>query len=1228
MSRQRKSKRRSKRAGTGGLQRLLIFLGLVLLTVAVWIGLGFLPIVSRALVLGLQIGAAVLILGTGSLFLFLNWRRRRKAAAAIEEEILLDPGADEAEEVSARMRQALDKLKKSQGLASLYDLPWYVIIGPPGAGKTTALRNSGIEFVGASDDEAVRGFGGTRNCDWWFGEEAILIDTAGRYTSQDSDTEVDRAGWRAFLQKLKQTRPKQPINGVILAMSIDTIMSADEHGIAAHADTIRRRLSEIRETLKIDFPVYVLFTKADKIYGFREFVSRFREGRRRSVWGTTFQSTARSPEMHKTADQEFDALVERLSSEIVDRLDEEADLSARIAIFSLAGQMAGMKTQILEFLRRVFKESQHSQNAILRGFYFASGTQEGTAIDQVLGEMATAGSSHLRIEAGRSGRGASFFLHDLLRDVIFAERDWVSYDQRAIRWSTGLRAVGLSLVIVVGLTSLAYVAWTSWNTRSMFSASDARAGEYLDDGFQAALEQPVTDPSLDQILNRLDLLRGLPLGTDPRVAETGRWWRGFVLFDPREQVRSSSGNAYAEALEVLLRPRLMMLVERDLYDAMQRQDTSDVYSALKTYILLDPDEAPTEDDAHLLGWFTTYLQRNRELSDLRVGQDTSPADRLLVHFQALLQGSGEGLEGQDYVDARPEVIRVARAFFGTRSLTEIAFAVIQSRADTFSADPEFELRDFVLSSEVDLEAAERVFRTRSGAPLSDVRVDWLYTVEGFTRFFIAMIDVTKTSLREDSWVLGESRSLETLNAEINRLDETLYPEYRRNFSAAWAEALGDLEMNTLRNPPNYVALQAAGSLTQSPIRDLVRAVTEHTRLSPEDSAEADGDGEGGALGAAQQALNSSPLGGVAGAFARFGAREFVLGTSGTPRRILDEIGRGSGGRVTRGTSPAEQDVSPSARTILEIETDFEDWHRLWISPDNAEPRINAVLSILTAIRLELALSSDADISELLFDFADFIRVLPEPLQGMMIEAEREFREGVRNELIARMNRALTSDVYSFCSRTTNSFPFVRTSAGISMADFSSLFGQNGRFNTYFRTYLADHVILEADGYVPDPRSAISAELSRGTLDAFTRALRITEAFFGNSDTPRVPLNIQRVRASDRIENLTLYMEGGNHDLNSTRPVVIDWVGAVDVTTLSANVRRGVGATPASVPSPPSQWSVMRFINAARSRSVSGNSLTLTYDLGGEEVVIRLTTGGRNPFNLRELDRFPCPLSVD
>jgi len=161
---------------------------------------------------------AVVVLVWG-VFALLRVLKARKASDEIAEELSApSPGDVEAEALSGRMRTALAGLKSAGGNRRdyLYSRPWYVIIGPPGAGKTTALLNSGIRFP--FSDAAMKGAGGTRNLDFWFADEAVLVDTAGRYTTHTSDAAVDQKGWESFLGLLRRTRPLQPINGVFSSL--------------------------------------------------------------------------------------------------------------------------------------------------------------------------------------------------------------------------------------------------------------------------------------------------------------------------------------------------------------------------------------------------------------------------------------------------------------------------------------------------------------------------------------------------------------------------------------------------------------------------------------------------------------------------------------------------------------------------------------------------------------------------------------------------------------------------------------------------------------------------------------------------------------------------------------------------------------------------------------------------------------------------------------------------
>ena len=174
--------------------------------------------------------------------------------------------------------------------SSLYDLPWYVFIGAPGSGKTTALINSGLKFpleqrVGKG---AVRGVGGTRNCDWWFTDEAVFLDTAGRYTTQDSDAASDSEGWKEFLALLSKYRKRRPVNGVVLTISAQDLMTLGRRRPGSQRRGGAPSVERATRELHIQLPVYVMVTKCDMVAGFTEYFDDLTQEGRAQVWGVTF----------------------------------------------------------------------------------------------------------------------------------------------------------------------------------------------------------------------------------------------------------------------------------------------------------------------------------------------------------------------------------------------------------------------------------------------------------------------------------------------------------------------------------------------------------------------------------------------------------------------------------------------------------------------------------------------------------------------------------------------------------------------------------------------------------------------------------------------------------------------------------------------------------------------------------------------------------------------------
>ncbi|HEX6003108.1 MAG TPA: type VI secretion system membrane subunit TssM, partial [Burkholderiales bacterium] len=260
-------------------------------------------------------------------------------------------GAEEVVELRKRFRAAVGILKNARlggtqtgmfarlGGQYVYQLPWYIFAGSPGSGKTTALINSGLQFPLAEQfgKAAIRGVGGTRNCDWWFTNEAVLIDTAGRYTTQDSNDVADKAEWEGFLKLLRQFRPQQPINGVLLTVSVAELLSQSASERQLHVSVLKQRLEELRGALGIQFPVYVLVTKIDLLAGFTDYFDTLTREERAQVWGFTFPyapESAAALDFATAFRTEFESLTRRLYDAIPELLLHKRDLQARALAYA------------------------------------------------------------------------------------------------------------------------------------------------------------------------------------------------------------------------------------------------------------------------------------------------------------------------------------------------------------------------------------------------------------------------------------------------------------------------------------------------------------------------------------------------------------------------------------------------------------------------------------------------------------------------------------------------------------------------------------------------------------------------------------------------------------------------------------------------------------------------------------------------------------------------------
>src|SRR5215469_11796961 len=486
-----------------GSRWFLSFIGVALLSALVWLFGPFLSFLEDRLTRVVVIAVMLLIWGGVNFWLD---RRRKKNETDLVEGVTAaqaDPTAAASAEEAAAMRDrlttALTLLKKASGSRGyLYEQPWYVIIGPPGAVKTTALLNADLSFPLAAEmgQSAVAGVGGTRMCDWWFTESAVLIATAGRYTTQDSDTAVDKAGWLAFLGLLKRTRARQPLNGVLVAIALSDIAAAPAAERLAHARAIRRRVKELYDQLGVRVPVYAVFTKADLIAGFTEFYDDLDRERRGQVWGVTFPLNKTEAGTAALFGAEFNLLVERLNQRLLDRLQTERSPDRRTLIAGFPAQVSSLAAPLGEFLTEAFGGSRLDPAPVLRGVYLTSGTQDGTPIDRLTGAMARSfGIDAQRVQSLRAEQGRSYFLERLLKEVVFGEAMMVARDPAQVKRNLFVRAGAAAIALLVALGGAAALIQTQQANQTALEQSIAALAAYTKLAQSLPLD-PVTNGDL------------------------------------------------------------------------------------------------------------------------------------------------------------------------------------------------------------------------------------------------------------------------------------------------------------------------------------------------------------------------------------------------------------------------------------------------------------------------------------------------------------------------------------------------------------------------------------------------------------------------------------------------------------------------------------------------------------------------------------------------------------
>ena len=293
------------------------------------------------------------------------------------------------DEIDSLVRDAEARLASSnlaQG-AKLGNLPVVFVIGEPGSTKTSTLLNSGLdpELLAGNvyQDNAVAS---TRVANIWFARGMVFVEAGGKLLSEPKR-------WARLLQHLQPGRLRSVAGGgqapraALLCFDAETFTRAGSaDALTAAARTLQARLGEVSQRFGISFPVYVLFTKMNRVAFFEDFVRNLSNQEASQVLGATLPmaqpgATGIYAEVEtRRLSAAFDSLFYSLADRRIVFLPRENDPQKVPAAYEFPREFRKLRNGLVQFLVDVCRPSQLRASPFLRGFYF-SGVRPVTVHD-------------------------------------------------------------------------------------------------------------------------------------------------------------------------------------------------------------------------------------------------------------------------------------------------------------------------------------------------------------------------------------------------------------------------------------------------------------------------------------------------------------------------------------------------------------------------------------------------------------------------------------------------------------------------------------------------------------------------------------------------------------------------------------------------------------------------------------------------------------------------------
>ncbi len=443
----------------------------------------------------------------------------------------------------------------------LYHLPWFMIFGETASGKSTAVSHARLKNI-LTDAGPAKGIAGTKNCDWWFFKNAIILDTAGRYAVPLA--EEDGGEWRGFLTLLAKYRRKEPLNGLIVTLPADRLLADDNDALTEYGRSIRLRIDQLMRVLGAKFPVYLLITKVDLVLGMTALAELLPEKLRGQAMGLLNPSDSGEPDDFLAAAlHHISRRLKDLRLQLAPRIGKAG---GRAALFP--DEFDRLAPAIRAFVEGAFHENPYQETPFFRGVFISSGRQSGLARTGVLGGLDSFKNRQWRLP----DTGLGLFLQDFFDAILPKDRASHRPLGEYLSWRKATANLALAAWLLLLITGIGLAGFSYLHLRQVMQPMHAAFGQTPKLGANLS-EDIITLGLLRDRISEMQIKLDSPVWSaagfhQGRRALAGlkqkytQWFRTYVLHPVDEAMRQRFMAAAPHAPDSSAIPYLEFLVWR------------------------------------------------------------------------------------------------------------------------------------------------------------------------------------------------------------------------------------------------------------------------------------------------------------------------------------------------------------------------------------------------------------------------------------------------------------------------------------------------------------------------------------------------------------------------------------------------------------------------------------------------------------------------------------------